>query len=58
MTTAEKYVVAAYSVFLVTLLVYLAIHSLRLARLDRELAELTELARARTPSPDKQVAVG
>jgi hypothetical protein len=57
-TTAEKYVVAAYSVFLVTLLVYLAIHSLRLARLDRELAELTELARGRPAGPEKQVAVG
>ena len=45
MSTADKYVTAAYAVFLVAVLVYLAIHSLRLARLERELAELTELAR-------------
>ena len=47
MSTAEKYVVAAYLVFLVALLVYLLIHSLRLAQLERQLAELSELAHRR-----------
>jgi hypothetical protein len=47
MTTAEKYVAAAYAVLLVALLLYVAIISLKLARFDRELAELEALARAR-----------
>jgi hypothetical protein len=46
-TTAEKYVAAAYAVLLVALLLYVAIISLKLARFDRELAELESLARAR-----------
>jgi len=41
---AGKYVAGAYLVFLALLLVYVAIMSARLARLDRELAELGELA--------------
>ena len=55
MTTAEKYVTAAYTVFLIAVLVYLAIHSLRLARLERELAELSELAQLRTRVEDARV---
>ena len=47
MTTAEKYVAAAYAVFLVALLAYVAIIALKLARLERDLDELTERARAR-----------
>ena len=47
MSTAEKYIGAAYGVFLVTLLVYQAIISAKLARLERELGELAELARER-----------
>jgi hypothetical protein len=46
-TTAEKYVAAAYAVLIVALLLYVAIISLKLARFDRELAQLEELARAR-----------
>jgi hypothetical protein len=49
-TTAEKYVAAAYAVFLVALLVYVAIISLKLARLEREVGELAILARARIAS--------
>lgn len=49
MTTAEKYVAAAYAVLLVALLVYVAIISLKLARFDRDLAELERLARGRIP---------
>ena len=57
MTTAEKYVAGAYSVFLVVLLVYLAIHSLRLARLERELVKLSTDVRERRSERD-EVAVG
>jgi hypothetical protein len=46
-TTAEKYVAAAYAVFLLALLVYVAIISLKLARFERDVAELEVLARAR-----------
>ena len=52
MTTAEKYVAAAYAVFVVALLLYVAIISLKLARFDRDVAELEELARARL-APDR-----
>jgi len=47
MTTAEKYVAAAYAVLVVALLLYVAIISLKLARFQREVAELENLARAR-----------
>ena len=40
MTSAEKYVTAAYLVVLAAVLVYLVIHALKLARLDAELSEL------------------
>ena len=60
MSIAEKYVVAAYLVFLVALLVYLLIHSLRLAQLERQLAELSELGRRREQpgEPPRTAAVG
>jgi hypothetical protein len=51
-TTAEKYVAAAYAVFLLALLVYVAIISLKLARLEREIGELAVLARARMSSEE------
>ena len=41
------YLAAAYLVVLAAVLVYVAIIALKLARLDRELGELTELARRR-----------
>ena len=47
MTTAEKYIAAAYGVFVVALLLYVAIIALKLARFERDVAELEELARAR-----------
>jgi CcmD family protein len=46
-TTAEKYVAAAYLVVFVAVLVYVAIMGLKLTRLQREVAELVELAVAR-----------
>jgi CcmD family protein len=38
----EKYVYAAYGVFLALVLVYVAIMASKLARIERELHELTE----------------
>ena len=41
---AGKYVAAAYVVFLGLILVYVAIMAAKLARIDRELGELADLA--------------
>lgn len=38
MTTSEKYVTAAYLVFLGVLLVYVVVYSTKIARLEREVA--------------------
>ena len=43
----SDYVVAAYGIVFVTLLVYVAIISAKLSRLERETGELAELARRR-----------
>jgi CcmD family protein len=48
MTTEEKYVAAAYLVVFAFVLVYFVIMALKLARLEREVGELTELARKRS----------
>ncbi|HET8743876.1 MAG TPA: hypothetical protein VFM41_14755 [Gaiella sp.] len=47
MSAGEKYVAAAYGVFLVFVLVWVAILATKLARLERETGELVRLARAR-----------
>ena len=47
MSTGEKYVAAAYLVVFAAVLLYLLIISLKVTRLERDLAELTELARER-----------
>jgi hypothetical protein len=44
-TTAEKYVTAAYLVFLGAVLVYVAIIALKVGRIEQELTDLTRLAR-------------
>jgi hypothetical protein len=44
-STAEKYVFAAYLVVLAAVLLYVVIYSFKLQRLERELTELSELAR-------------
>jgi hypothetical protein len=41
-TTAEKYVNAAYLVFLAVVLLYVVIYSSKIARLEREVAEITQ----------------
>jgi len=60
MTTAEKYVTAAYLAVFVVVLAYVLIISAKLVRLEREVAELEELARARRTETEarKAVAVG
>ena len=60
MTASEKYVAAAYLVVFVVVLAYVLIMATKLARLEREVAELTELARKRPQrEPEhKAVAVG
>jgi type II secretory pathway component PulM len=61
-STGEKYVAAAYAVVLAAVLVYVAIISLKLERFEREIEELTELARARAAQAEErrseQVPVG
>ena len=42
MSSQEKYVAAAYLVVLAVVLVYVLIYATKLARLDRELAEIAE----------------
>jgi CcmD family protein len=57
LTTEEKYVAAAYLVIFAVVLAYVLIIALKLRRLERELAELTELARARKPADETRKAV-
>ena len=47
MTTAEKYVLGAYLVVLAAVLAYVLIYATKLARLERDVEDLTKLARAR-----------
>jgi hypothetical protein len=51
---AGKYVAAAYIVFVVLILVYVAIMAIRLRRTERDLAGLRDelAAREREPEPD------
>ena len=51
MTAAEKYVAAAYLVVFATVLAYVLIISLKLVRLEREVAELARLAQERKAPP-------
>jgi CcmD family protein len=58
MSNEEKYVAAVYLVVFLVLLAYVFIIALKLQRLERELAELTELALSRRVDEQKVVAVG
>jgi type II secretory pathway component PulM len=53
MSSSEKYVAAAYGVFLVFVLVWAAIIATKLARLERETGELARLARAAAATGDR-----
>ena len=57
MPDGDSYVVAAYLVFLALVLIYVAIMAVRLGRLERDLAELNELAARRDePAPEREPA--
>jgi CcmD family protein len=58
MTTEEKYVAAVYIVVFLVLLAYVFIIGLKLQRLEREVAELAELALKKREPDRKAVAVG
>ena len=45
MSSGEKYLAAAYVVVLATVLVYLVIISAKLARFEREIGDLAQLAK-------------
>jgi hypothetical protein len=53
MSSGEKYVAAAYGVFVVVVLVWVAIVAAKLARLERETGELAGLARARPAAGER-----
>jgi CcmD family protein len=57
MSTEAKYVAAAYLVVFIVVLAYVLIIAAKLQRLEREVAELTELARARGERDPEQKAV-
>jgi hypothetical protein len=54
---AGKYVAAAYLVFLALVLIYVAIMAGRLARVERDLTEITELLEQREASDPREEAV-
>ncbi|MGZ8694614.1 MAG: hypothetical protein ACXWYS_04165 [Gaiellaceae bacterium] len=57
MSDAEQYVLAAYVVVLATVLAYLLIISLKVSRLDRDLAELARRAQERrAEEPEREEA--
>jgi hypothetical protein len=49
MTTAEKYVTAVYLAVLATVLLWVVIYAFKIVRLERDVAELLELAGRREP---------
>ena len=53
MTTAEKYVTAAYCAVFALVLVYVLIIALKLQRLEREVDELAGRAAAREEEPEE-----
>jgi CcmD family protein len=52
--SAGQYVAAAYAVVFVTLLAYVAIIAAKLVRLQRDVAELVELARRQERVPERE----
>lgn len=61
MTSAERYVTAAYLIVLAVVLAYVVIYAFKLSRLEREVAELAELARRRREAeaePEREEVAG
>jgi len=58
MTTAEKYVTAAYCVVFALVLLYVVIIALKLQRLERDVDELADRAAAKTADEREPVHVG
>jgi CcmD family protein len=58
MTTAEKYVTAAYCVIFAVVLLYVAIIALKLQRLEREVDELAHRAEVAVEREEEPVSVG
>ena len=56
MTTAEKYVTAAYCVVFAVVLVYVLLIALKLGRLDREVEELERRVEATGESEEREPA--
>jgi hypothetical protein len=54
---AGKYVAAAYLVFLALILIYVAIMATKLARFERDLTELNDLADRRAADADERETV-
>jgi hypothetical protein len=54
MSGGDGYVAAAYLVFLALILIYVAIMAARLGRVERELAELDDLAAGRGGTQDAE----
>jgi CcmD family protein len=52
-SSGDRYVFAAYTVVLVTVLVYLLIIALKVSRLDRELGDLARRARERRATEEQ-----
>jgi CcmD family protein len=55
-TTAEKYVTAAYCVVFALVLLYVVIIALKLQRLEREVEELADRAAAEQQRPEREPA--
>lgn len=53
MSSGEKYVAAAYGVFVVVVLVWVCILAAKLSRLERETGELARLARVRAAAEER-----
>jgi len=58
MTTAEKYVTAAYCVVFALVLAYVVIIALKVQRLERDVARLEEKAEAAEQDEREPAAVG
>jgi len=56
MTTAEKYVTAAYCIVFAVVLVYVLLIAVKLGRLDREVEELEERVEAAGKSEERETA--